>query len=134
MDHSREKRGRLAHRVDDLEVYSRARKLAFELFVASQSWPREEKYSLVDQVRRSSRSVGAQLAEAWGKRRYVRSFTAKLVDARAEQLETVHWIETARDCSYLPANRCEGFREQLEIIGKQIDAMIAKARDFSRTA
>lgn len=66
-------------------------------------FPKEEMYSLTDQVRRSSRSIGAQIAEAWGKRKYERHFVSKLTDADGEQLETQHWIETALDCSYVSA-------------------------------
>ena len=90
-----------ARRFFDLIVYQRAREVAREVFELSKSFPKEEKYSLIDQVRRSSRSVGAQIAEAWAKRRYERHFVSKLTDADAEQLETQHWIQVARECGYL---------------------------------
>jgi four helix bundle protein len=85
----------------DLVVHQKARQTAQEIFRYSKSFPREEAYSLTDQVRRSSRSVGAQIAEAWGKRRFQAHFVSKLTDADAEQLETQYWIDTAFDCGYL---------------------------------
>lgn len=84
----------------DLLVYQ-ARQLAREIFQITGTSPREEMYSLTDQIRRSSRSIGAQIAEAWAKRRYERHFLSKLTDADGEQQETQRWIETATDCSYL---------------------------------
>ncbi len=89
----------------DLEVYRLARDLSREIFEASKTFPKEEMYSLTDQIRRSSRSVGGQIAEAWGKRRYEAHFVSKLTDADAEQLETQHWIETANDCGYFNSSQ-----------------------------
>ena len=74
-------------------------------------------YSLTDQVRRSSRSIGAQLAEAWGKRSYEKHFVSKLTDADGEQLETQHWIETAFDCSYFSKELASGLLRQCTLIG-----------------
>ena len=82
----------------ELEVYKFSRKLSKEIFEITRKFPKEEMYSLTDQIRRSSRSVGAQIAEAWGKRRYEKHFISKLTDADAERLETQHWIEIAFDC------------------------------------
>lgn len=79
----------------DLEVYKLVRKLIREIFEVSKGFPIEEMFSLTDQIRRLSRSVGAQIAEACGKRRYEKHFISKLTDADGEQLETQHWIETA---------------------------------------
>jgi four helix bundle protein len=75
--------------------------LAKAVFEASKTFPREEAYSLTDQGRRASRSIGAQIAEAWAKRRYARHFASKLTDADGEQLETQHWLIMAFDCGYL---------------------------------
>jgi len=80
----------------DLVVYKNARKLAKSIFELTKSFPKEEMYSLTDQVRRSSRSVGAQIAEAWAKRRYKKHFVSKLADADGEQQETQHWIGNGR--------------------------------------
>src|SRR6188472_1166957 len=85
----------------ELEVYKLSRKLSKEIFEISKKFPKEEMYSLTDQIRRASRSIGGQIAEAWGKRRYERHFVSKLTDADAEQLETQHWIESAADCNYV---------------------------------
>src|SRR5215204_7670770 len=86
----------------DLEVYGRAFEAAMQLFEASKRFPREEVYSLTDQLRRSSRSVCANLAEAWRKRRYAAAFVSKLSDAETEAAETQVWIEFAVKCEYLP--------------------------------
>ena len=85
----------------DLEVYKLARQLSKEIYEVSKGFPKEEMYSLTDQIRRSSRSVGAQVAEAWSKRKYEKHFISKLTDADGEQQETQHWIETAADCGYI---------------------------------
>jgi len=79
----------------DLEVYKLARQLSYEIFTISKDFPKEELYSLTDQIRRSSRSVGAQISESWAKRRYKKHFISKLTDADGEQQETQHWIEVA---------------------------------------
>jgi four helix bundle protein len=85
----------------DLEVYRIAFDVAMQIFEASKSFPKEERYSLTDQVRRSSRSVCANLAEAWRKRRYEGSFLNKLNEAEAEAAETQVWSEFAVRCGYL---------------------------------
>ena len=85
----------------DLEVYQTAFNLAMMVFQKTKSFPKEERYSLTDQVRRSSRSVCANLAEAWRKRRYEASFLSKLSDAEAEGAETQVWLEFAVQCGYL---------------------------------
>jgi four helix bundle protein len=87
-----------------LEVYKLSRQLSKTIFEVSKRFPKEEMYSLTDQIRRSSRSVGAQLAEAWAKRTYERHFVSKLTDADGEQLETQHWIEIAKDSLYISAD------------------------------
>lgn len=85
----------------DLEVYRKAFDAAMEMFRASKGFPKEEMYSLTDQMRRSSRSVTANLAEAWRKRRYEAHFISKLSDCEAEAAETQVWIEYAVACEYL---------------------------------
>jgi four helix bundle protein len=89
-----------ANSFKELVVYQKARDLAKSVFEITKTFPKEEMYSLTDQIRRSSRSIGAQIAEAWSKRRYERHFISKLTDADAEQLETQHWIIVAQDCEY----------------------------------
>jgi four helix bundle protein len=85
----------------DLEVYQKAFGAAREIFNLSKSFPKEETFSLTDQIRRSSRSVCANLAEAWRKRRYERSFVSKLADSDSEAAETQVWLEFAVDCGYV---------------------------------
>jgi four helix bundle protein len=86
----------------DLEVYGKAFEGAMRVFECSKGFPREETYSLTDQIRRSSRSVCANLAEAWRKRRYEAAFISKLSDAETEAAETQVWLEFAVNCGYLP--------------------------------
>src|ERR1700731_3434951 len=85
----------------DLFVYQKAYALAMEIFAISKSFPAEEKYSLIDQIRRSSRSVCTNLREAWAKRRYEAHFVSKLTDADGENGETETWLDFAYDCGYL---------------------------------
>jgi four helix bundle protein len=116
----------------DLEVYKLSRQLAKEVFDASKRFPKDEMYSLTDQLRRSSRSVGAQLAEAWGKRKYKKHFVNKLTDADGEQLETQHWIETAMDCSYFSNELGSGLLSQYNSIGKMLNSMMNKSHLFCK--
>ena len=85
----------------DLEVYKQARELSKMIFKLTTTFPKEERYSLTDQIRRSSRLVGAQIAEAWGKRRYENHFILKLTDSDSEQYKTQHWIEESLECGYI---------------------------------
>jgi four helix bundle protein len=88
----------------DLEVYRKTFDAAMKIFELTRSFPKEETYSLTDQIRRSSRSVCANLAEAWRKRRYEAAFIAKLTDAESESAETQVWLEFAVKCGYLKRN------------------------------
>ena len=85
----------------ELEVYQLAMESAMRIFELTKRLPSEERYSLTDQIRRSSRSVCANLAEAWRKRRYPKSFVSKLSDAEAEAAETQVWLEFAKKCGYM---------------------------------
>lgn len=96
----------------DLLVYQKSRKLALEIFQFTKSFPQEEMYALTDQIRRSSRSIGGQIAEARAKRRYERHFVSKLTDADGEQQETQHWIGVAYDCEYWDLTTATRLREQ----------------------
>jgi four helix bundle protein len=89
----------------ELEVYKRAFEAAMQIFELSKRFPPEEKYSLTDQIRRSSRSVCANLAEAWRKRRYEAAFISKLNDSEAEAAETQTWLEFAVKCEYISADK-----------------------------
>jgi four helix bundle protein len=119
-----------ARKFTDLVVYKLAKSVARKVFVVTASFPLEEKYSLTDQVRRASRSIGAQIAEAWAKRRYEKHFVSKLTDADGEQLETQHWIGEALDCAYLDEVTAKDILSDLESIGRMLNQMILKADLF----
>ncbi len=114
----------------ELLVYQKARQLAREIFRVSMGFPKEEMYSLTDQIRRSSRAVGAQIAEAWAKRHYEKHFLSKLTDADGEQQETQHWLETAIDCAYLSPEQASKLLAHCEEIGRLLGGMMAKADLF----
>jgi four helix bundle protein len=123
---------RHARSFKDLLVYRKSREVATRIFEISKNFPREEVYSLTDQIRRSSRSVGAQIAEAWGKRRYEKHFVSKLTDADAEQMETQHWLGVATSCGYLAREEKENLEIQLQEMGRMLNAIMAKAHLFCR--
>ena len=121
---------RYAQSFRELIVYQKSRKVADSIFKLSKDFPKEELYSLTDQIRRSSRSIGAQIAEAWGKRRYIRHFLAKLTDADAEQLETQHWVDVCYSCKYLNDEQASNLLHDLEEIGRMLHSMMTKAEAF----
>jgi len=116
----------------DLIVYRKARELSLAIFKLTKRFPKEESYSLTDQIRRSSRSVGAQIAEAWAKRKYEKHFVSKLTDSDAEQQETQHWIETAFDCDYISQEEVKMLLEKCSELGRLLGGMIAKAEQFCK--
>lgn len=99
-ENSRRQKTNIRH-FRDLEVYQLAMDSAMRIFELSKQFPAEEKYSLTDQIRRSSRSVCTNIAEAWRKRRYPNAFVSKLSDSDAEAAETQVWLEFASKCGYL---------------------------------
>ena len=117
-------------RVDDyreLRVYRAAFALRQRVFEESRGFPASERYSLTDQVRRSSRSVGANIAEAWKKRRYPAHFVSKLSDADAELAETRRWLHTAEACHYLDAETRGRMARRSREIGMMLGTMIRDA-------
>ncbi|HRI78253.1 MAG TPA: four helix bundle protein [Cyclobacteriaceae bacterium] len=114
----------------ELEVYRTARALSEEIFEVSKSFPKGEMYSLTDQIRRSSRSIGAQIAEGWANRKYEIHFISKLTDSDGEQLETQHWIETAVDCEYLSKEQSMMLFQKCSSIGRMLCVMTEKAPSF----
>ena len=116
----------------ELEVYKLAREVAREIFTITKGFPVEERYSLTDQIRRSSRSVGAQISESWGKRKYEPHFISKLTDADSEQLETQHWIEVSEECEYIDSDSAKSLLQKCESIGKMIQSMIDKSSYFCK--
>ncbi len=114
----------------DLKVYQLAYKLAMEIFEASKKFPSEEKYSLTDQIRRSSRSVTANIAEGFRKRQYPKMFVSKLADADGEATETQVWLDFARDCGYMPPTRCDELTKEYEEVGKMLGSMMSMPEKF----
>ncbi|HET6568433.1 MAG TPA: four helix bundle protein [Rhodothermales bacterium] len=113
----------------DLRVYQQAFQAAQTIYTASRAWPREEKYALTDQIRRSSRSVCANTAEAWRKRRYPKHFITKLSDADAEAAETQSWLDFARECGYLSPDEFNILNSTYEvIIGGLVNMMASPDR------
>lgn len=116
----------------DLLAYQQARELSKCIFDLSSSFPKSEQYSLTDQIRRASRSVGAQIAEGWGKRRYEKAFINKLIDADGEQHEVQHWLLIAADCHYITASEAKSTILKCQEIGRLIHGMISKSSSFCK--
>lgn len=114
----------------ELEVYQDACALDLAVFNATKSWPKEEMYSLTDQIRRSSRSVGANIAEAWAKRRYPAHFTSKLTDSDGELQETQHWLMRSQAYGYLSKETFDSLWAQSAKVGRRLGAMM-KSGDWS---
>ena len=121
---------RKAESFDELEVYQKACALDFSILEFTKSWPNEEMFALTDQIRRSSRSVGANIAEAWGKRRYPAHFTSKLTDADGELQEPQHWLMRAKAYGYLDNMTFETLWDSAKLVGRRLGSMI-KSGDWS---
>lgn len=118
----------------ELKVYQAARDAAQRLFVVSGHFPREERYALTDQVRRSSRAVKAILAEAWARRRYKAAFINKIDEALGEANETQSWLDDAFDSAYLSASDFKELDDRYQAIGGMLSRMIDRADDFCKHA
>ena len=114
----------------DLRVYQEMFALQQDIFEATKHWPSEEKFSLTDQVRRSSRSMGFNVTEAWAKRRYPLHFVSKLTDADGEVQETSHWLASAAACAYLSSAQQTAFQVRLDSIGGKLGKMMSKPESF----
>jgi four helix bundle protein len=114
----------------DLKVYQLAYKLAMEIFNESKLFPKEERYSLTDQIRRSSRSVATNIAEGYRKRRYQNMFISKMADADSEATETQVWLDFAYDCNYLSQERHDDLVSGYEEIGRMLGSMITTPEKF----
>lgn len=114
----------------DLKVYQLAYKLAMDIFQESKSFPKDEKYSLTDQMRRSSRSIAANIAEGFRKRQYPKMFLSKLADADGETAETQVWLDFALDCEYLSKEKHDELLSRYEEIGKMLGAMMSMPEKF----
>lgn len=115
----------------DLKVYQLSYKLALEIHEITKRFPKEEKYSLTDQIRRSSRSVPANIAEAWKKRRYQKMFVAKIVDAAGEAGETEVWLDFSKDFGYLDEAKYYDLTNRYDEVNRMLYSMIDKADKFA---
>jgi four helix bundle protein len=115
----------------DLRVFQGAMDLCMEIFEASKRFPAEERFSLVDQIRRSSRSVCANIGEAWHKRRYVAAFSAKLSDAESEASETQVWLTIARRCGYLASEEATRLDVAYDRVIAQIVRMVQEPQKWA---
>ena len=120
----REEKSMKIDNYEDMEVYRLAIGLQQKIFVLTKSFPKEELYSLTNQIRRSSRSIGANIAEAWQKRRYAAHFISKLSDSDAEQAETQHWLRTALLCGYIDNETVNSLLDECKHIGGMLGKMI----------
>ena len=118
----------------DLRVYQLAFESAMEIFRLSRRWPPEEKYSLTDQIRRSSRSVCSNLGEAWRKRRYPNHFVSKLSDADTEATETEVWLDFALECGYLDQETQSELREKYNYICAMLTKIMDNPQPWCRRA
>ena len=108
----------------ELDVYQLSSELASRVFQISSQWPADERYSLTDQIRRAARSVGANLAESWAKRRYEAHFVSKLTDADGENQEIEHWLLTAHRNGYLSVTELDGLLTLKRTVGSKLGKMI----------
>ena len=114
----------------DLKVYKLAYKLAMEIFEITKSFPKEEKYSLTDQIRRSSRGVPANIAEGWKKRKYPKMFVSKIIDAAGEAGETEVWLDVSKDAGYLSIEKYENLISGYDEVNRMLYGMINKPDSF----
>jgi len=115
----------------DLKVFQLAYQLALDILEVTKLFPKDEKYALTDQIRRSSRSIPANLAEAWKKRRYEKAFVSKLVDCAGEAGETEVWLNFSKDFGYLGEDRYQELMDKYDEINRMLYGMADKAYKFT---
>jgi four helix bundle protein len=108
----------------ELIVYQKAHSLAMDIFELSKKFPKEEKYSLTDQIRRSSRAVSSCIAESWAKRLYIKAFVNKLTDSLGEEYETEDWLDYSRDCEYISKDEYEKKLSGYDEVRRMLISMI----------
>jgi four helix bundle protein len=118
----------------ELKVYQAARDAGKLIFDLSKTFPREERYSLTDQIRRSSRAVKAMIAEAWARRRYKAAFVNKIDEALGEAYETQSWLDDALDGEYFSRQDFNDLDKRYDAIGGMLSRMIDRADDFCKYA
>lgn len=115
----------------DLNVYQMGRRAAYEIFVITKSFPAHERYSLTDQIRRSSRAVNSMIAAAWARRRYA-AFVSKLSEALEEAAETQSWLDHALDCQYISGDQFRSLDAAWKSVGAMLTSMVNKSADFCK--
>ena len=122
----------IARSFRDLRTYKLAREAAGSVFQMTRSFPAEERYSLTDQIRRSSRAVNAMIAAAWARRRYEAAFVSKLDEALEEAMETQAWLDHSVDCGYVSPTQFRSFDAQWQSIGGMFNRMMDRSADFCK--
>jgi four helix bundle protein len=118
----------------ELDVYRVARENARKVFLVTQRFPREGRFSLTDQIRRSSRAVSAMIAESWARRRYPAAFVNKLDEAQAEAMETQAWLDHALDCAYIIEPQHRELDAGWQHVGAMLNRMMDRAASFCKSA
>ena len=116
----------------ELDVYKLGLEEARKIFILTKSFPGEERYSLTDQIRRSSRAVNAMVAEAWARRRYIAAFVNKINEALGEATETQAWLDHALACDYITEEKHRALDDAWQHIGAMLNRMIERADDFCK--
>jgi len=116
----------------DLKVYTLSYQLALDIHEITKKFPKEERYSLTDQIRRSSRSVPANIAEAWKKRRYEKVFVSKLIDCAGEAGETEVWLDFSKDFTYIADDQHQQLMQKYDEVNRMLYGMIDKPEKFCR--
>jgi len=114
----------------ELLAYKLAYELAMTIFKISEQFPKEERYALTDQIRRSSRAVCANIAEGYRKRLYIKHYISKLTDADGECSETIVWLNFAKDCNYISVEKMQELEQRYEEVGKLIAYMMNNPEKF----
>lgn len=114
----------------DLKVYKLAYSLAMDIFEETKAFPSEEKFSLIDQIRKSSRSAVTNIAEAWKKRLYPKSFVSKIIDSASEAGETEVWLDFSKDCKYLERSKYDQLMKGYDEVNRMLFGMARKPERF----
>lgn len=118
----------------EMEVYKLALKESEKIFIMTKEFPKEERYSLTDQIRRSSRAVNALVAEAWARRRYKAAFINKINEALGETMETQAWLDHALACEYINSSLFDEIDDAWQHVGAMLNRVIQRADDFCKSA
>jgi four helix bundle protein len=116
----------------ELIVYQKAYSLAMEIFSVTGTFPKEEKYSLVDQIRRSSRSITSNISESWARKSYIKSFVNKLTDSPGEEYETETWLDYSKDCNYITSEKHQELMNGYDEVRKMLISIINNPEKWCR--